>query len=113
MDDFKLIGYSDSDFDGDKEIGVSTYGYTMSLGSATVSWRSRKQSVLTDSTTKAEHVAAAEATKEIVWLRNILEDLQEKQENSTPLLIDNTSAIKLAKNPDSMIEPNTSTQSII
>ena len=44
-------------------------------------------------------MAATEATKEIVWLRNILEDLQEKQENSTPLLIDNTSAIKLAKNP--------------
>ena len=42
---------------------------------------------------------AAEATKEIVWLRKILEDLQEKQENSTPLLINNTYAIKLAKNP--------------
>jgi hypothetical protein len=43
-------------------------------------------------------VAIVEATKEIVWLRKILEDLQEKQVNST-LLVDNTSAIKLAKNP--------------
>ena len=50
----------------------------MSLGSAAVSWRSRKQSVPVDSTTEAEYVAAAEATKEIVWLRKILEDLQEK-----------------------------------
>ena len=99
VDDFKLIGYSDSYFDGDKETGVSTFGYTMSLGSAAISWRSRKQSVPVDSTTEAEYVAAAEATKEIVWLRKILEDLQEKQENSTPLLIDNTSTIKLAKNP--------------
>ena len=71
----------------------------MSLGSAVVSWRSRKQSVPADSTTEAEYVAAAEATKEIVWLRKILEDLQENQEKSTPLLVDNTSAIKLAKNP--------------
>jgi hypothetical protein len=62
-------------------------------------WRSHKQSVPTDSTTEAEYVAVAEATKEIVWLRKILEDLQEKQVHSTPLLIDNTSAIKLAKNP--------------
>ena len=62
----------------------------MSLGSVAVSWRSRKQSVPADSTTKAEYVAAAEAMKEIVWLRKILEDLQEKQENSTPLLVDNT-----------------------
>ena len=44
-------------------------------------------------------MAAGEAMKEIVWLRKILEDLQEKQENSTPLLLDNTFAIKLAMNP--------------
>ena len=99
VDDFKLIGYSNSDFDGDKETGVSTSGYTMGLGSIVVSWRSRKQSVLADSTTEAEYVAVVEATKEIVWIRKVLEDLQEKQENSTPLLIDNTSAIKLPKNP--------------
>eukprot|EP00253_Pinus_taeda_P014000 PITA_14000 len=52
-----------------------------------------------DSTTEAEYVAAAEATKEIVWLRKILEDLQVKQVQSTPLMIGNTSAINLAKNP--------------
>lgn len=78
VDDFSLIGYSDSDFDGDKETGVSTSGYAMSLGSGAVSWRSRKQSVPADSTTKVEYVAAVEATKEIVWLREILEDLQVK-----------------------------------
>eukprot|EP00253_Pinus_taeda_P031898 PITA_31898 len=55
--------------------------------------------VPTDSTTEAKYVVAAEATKEIVWLRKILEDLHVKQVQSTPLMIDNTSAIKLAKNP--------------
>ena len=92
-----MIGYSDSDFDGNKETGVSTTGYTMSLGSGAVSWRSRKQSFPADSTIEAEYVAAAEATKEIVWLWKILEDLQMKQMYSTPLMIDNTSTIKLAK----------------
>eukprot|EP00253_Pinus_taeda_P015320 PITA_15320 len=86
-------------FDGDKETGVSTSRYAMSLGSGAVSWRSRKQSVPADFTTEAEYVVAAEATKEIVWLRKILEDLQVKQVQSTPLMIDNNSAIKLAKNP--------------
>eukprot|EP00253_Pinus_taeda_P004228 PITA_04228 len=74
--DFSLIGYSNSDFEGDKETGVSTSGYAMSLGSGAVSWRSCKQSVPADSTTEAKYVAVAEATKEIVWLRKILEDLQ-------------------------------------
>eukprot|EP00253_Pinus_taeda_P006307 PITA_06307 len=86
-------------FDGNKETGVPTLGYAMSLGSGVVSWRSRKQSVPEDSTTEAEYVAAAEATKEIVWLRKILEDLHVKQVQSTPLMIDNTSAINLDKNP--------------
>eukprot|EP00253_Pinus_taeda_P013758 PITA_13758 len=67
------------DFDGDKETGVSTLGYAMSLGSGAISWRSHKQSVPADSTTEAEYVAAAEAKKEIVWRRKILEDLQIKQ----------------------------------
>jgi hypothetical protein len=37
VDDFNLIGYSDSDFVGDKKNGVSTSGYLMSLGSAAIS----------------------------------------------------------------------------
>eukprot|EP00253_Pinus_taeda_P016267 PITA_16267 len=37
VDGFSLIGYSDSNFDGDKETGVSTSGYVMSLGSRVVS----------------------------------------------------------------------------
>eukprot|EP00253_Pinus_taeda_P004717 PITA_04717 len=60
--------------------------------------RSHKQSFLEDSTTKVEYVAAAEATKEIVWLKKLLEDSHEKQVHSAPLMIDNTSAINLAKN---------------
>ena len=44
-------------------------------------------------------MVVVEDTKEIVWLRKILEDLQEKQVHSTPPLIDNTCTIKLAKNP--------------
>ena len=44
-------------------------------------------------------MAAVEATKENVWIRKVLEDLQEKEVNYTPLLVDNTSAIMLAKNP--------------
>ena len=99
VEDFSLIGYSNSDFDGDKEAGLYTSRYAMSLGSGAISWRSHKQLVPTNSTTEVEYVVAAEATKEIVWLNKILEDLQVKQVQSTPLMIDNTSAIKLAKNP--------------
>ena len=79
----------------------------MNLGSTAITWRSRKQYVPADSTTEAEYVVAAQATKEIIWLRKILEDLQEKQMNSTPLFVDNSSTIQ-----NSMIEPNISTPNI-
>jgi hypothetical protein len=71
----------------------------MSLGSIVFSWRSHKQSILEDSTIEVEYVAVSEAINMIVWLGKILEELQEKQVNSTPLLVDNTSSIKLDKNP--------------
>jgi hypothetical protein len=63
VSDFHLTGYSDSDFDGDKEHGVSTSGYLMNLGSTTITWRSRKKYVHVDSITEAEYVAVAQATK--------------------------------------------------
>ena len=44
----------------------------MSLGSGFVSWRSHKQSILADYKIEVEYVATVEATKEIVWLRKIL-----------------------------------------
>eukprot|EP00253_Pinus_taeda_P015676 PITA_15676 len=72
---FHLTSYSNYDFDGDKENGVSTSGYLNSLRLATISWRSCKQFVHVDSTTETEYVAATKATKEINWLCKILEDL--------------------------------------
>ena len=55
--DFSLTRYFDSNFDWDKETRVSTLGYDMSLGLGPISWRSHKQSILADSTTKVEYVA--------------------------------------------------------
>jgi hypothetical protein len=78
VEDFELVGHIDSDFVGDKENGVSTLGYLMNLGSKTISWRSWKYTVSIDCTTKVEYVVVIEVTKEIVLLKKILEDLQEK-----------------------------------
>ncbi|XP_057851979.2 secreted RxLR effector protein 161-like [Cryptomeria japonica] len=96
---FSLLSYSDSDYAGDMDDGKSTSGYLMSLGSVVISWKSKKQPVPTLSSAEAEYIAASEATREILWLRRILADLQEPQASSTPLFIDNQSTIKMAKNP--------------
>jgi hypothetical protein len=74
VEDFRRVGHTDLDFDGDKENGVSTSRYLMSLGSSTISWRSCKHFVPVDSIVEAEYMVVAEATREIVWLRKILEN---------------------------------------
>ncbi|RVW92788.1 Retrovirus-related Pol polyprotein from transposon TNT 1-94 [Vitis vinifera] len=53
-----LIGFTDSDYAGDQDNRRSTSGYVFMLGTGAVSWSSKKQPIVTLSTTEAEFVAA-------------------------------------------------------
>ncbi|GJZ73524.1 retrovirus-related pol polyprotein from transposon TNT 1-94 [Tanacetum coccineum] len=91
-------GYVDSDYAGDLDGSKSTTGYVFTLSGGIVSWVSKLQSVVAMSTTEAEYVAAAQASKEAVWLKMLLEELGHEQEKIT-LFCDNQSALYLARNP--------------
>ena len=52
------------------------------------------------SSTEAEYMAAVEAGKEILWMRNILGEFGYPQHGPSPLHIDNQSAISVSKNPE-------------
>jgi hypothetical protein len=94
-----LVGFADSDYAGDVDDRKSTSGYVFMLGTGAVSWSSKKQPVVTLSTTEAEFIAAASCACQGVWLRRILEKLGHVQGISTTIYCDNSSAIKLSKNP--------------
>nr|GEV53445.1 putative ribonuclease H-like domain-containing protein [Tanacetum cinerariifolium] len=79
---------------GDLDGSKSTTGYVFTLSGRTVSWVSKLQSVMVMSTTEAEYVIAAQAIKEAVWLKMLLEELRYKQEKIT-LFCDNQSALYL------------------
>ncbi|MCO5570947.1 hypothetical protein L7F22_024677 [Adiantum nelumboides] len=64
---------------------------------AAISWRSCLQDCTSLSTTKAEYVAASDASKEAIWLACLVGDLGIHQ--VPPLHCDSQSAIKLANNP--------------
>ncbi|KAL4011886.1 hypothetical protein IC575_028950 [Cucumis melo] len=64
--DLILIGYTDSDFQTDKDARKSTSGSVFTLNGGAVVWRSIKQSCIANSTMEAEYVAACEAAKEAV-----------------------------------------------
>jgi hypothetical protein len=55
----ELVGWSDSDYAGDADDRKSTSGYVFMIGERTISWSSKKQPIVTLSTTEAEFIAAA------------------------------------------------------
>jgi hypothetical protein len=96
--DVILRGYADADLGGCKESYKSTTGYVFTVGGTAVSWMSKLQKSVALSTTEAEYMAVAEASKELIWLKNFLEELGKEQVDCA-LFCDNQSAIHLAKNP--------------
>lgn len=70
-----LYGFTDSDYTGDSDDRKSTSGYVFIMGTKAVSWSSRKQSIVTLSTTEAEFVAAAACACQAIWLKKILKEL--------------------------------------
>ncbi|CAJ2661747.1 unnamed protein product [Trifolium pratense] len=95
---FEAKGYCDSDWAGSVDDMKSTSGYVFNLGSGVISWCSKKQDTVAQSSAEAEYLAAGLATQQSLWLRRILEDIGEKQEGSLQLHCDNKSAIAMAKN---------------
>jgi len=72
----EVIGYTDSDWAGNLETRRSTGGYVFILGNAAVSWKTKRQSMASLSSTEAEYVALSEATKEAMWLRRLLREIE-------------------------------------
>ncbi len=95
-----FTSYTDADHGGCKDTGRSTGGYLIKMGTGAISWRSKLQPVVALSTTEAEYIAAVEAGKEMIWMRNILSEFGYKFTSPSTLNCDNQSAISVAKNPE-------------
>ena len=94
----ELRAYSDADWAGDRHDRKSTTGFCVFLGESLISWKSKKQDVVSRSSTEAEYRAMAVTTCEIIWLRWLLADMGVHFSSPTPLNCDNKSAIQIAKN---------------
>jgi hypothetical protein len=92
-----LCGYLDVDFAGCRLDRKSTSGTCQFLGSSLVSWCSRKQSSIFQSTKEAEYVAVASCCSQLLWMMATLRDFGLEFSN-VPLLCDSTCAISIAKN---------------
>ena len=59
VEDYKLVGYSDSDWCGDIDDRKSTSSYVFFMGNTTFTWLSKKQPIVTLTTCEAEYVGAS------------------------------------------------------
>lgn len=94
-----LIGYTDADWAGDKEDRKSTSGYLMQVFGCTVSWSSSKQQCVSLSTTESEYIALGRGVSEGCWIRILLQEIGIGC-LKVIIMVDNQSAICIAKNPE-------------
>jgi hypothetical protein len=94
-----IKGFSDSDWGACPDTRRSTTGYCFFLGNSLVSWKSKKQTVVSRSSSEAEYRAVAQATCEGQWLLYLLQDFKVSHDGPMVIYCDNQSALHIAANP--------------
>lgn len=85
----------DADWAGDKQDRKSTSGHIFLLGNSIVAWSSKKQTSVAMSSTEAEYIAASLASKELLWLRQLLIDMKVPVTKTINMYEDNQACIRL------------------
>ncbi|CAI7776005.1 unnamed protein product [Closterium sp. NIES-54] len=92
-----LTGHSDASWADDQATQRSSLGYTFSLGSGSVSWRSTRSSSVLDSSCEVEIYAGAMAALELRWLTYLLTDLEERPHSPPVLYVNNKAMLALCR----------------
>ncbi|CAI7817357.1 unnamed protein product [Closterium sp. NIES-54] len=90
-----LTGHVDASWVDDLATQRSSQGYTFSLGSGSVSWRSARSSFVLSSSCEAEIYTGAMAAQKLRWLTYLLADLGERPRSSPVLYVENKAMIAL------------------
>jgi Reverse transcriptase (RNA-dependent DNA polymerase) len=95
---FHLSGISDSDYAGDRATRTSVYGYVIYFCGAPIAWKSKAGKSVTLSSTEAEYFALSEVTKEIIFVKQVLETMGINLVLPILVKVDNVGAIYLSNN---------------
>ena len=91
-----LEGFADASFNTDPESSKSITGFVLFGFGGPISWKSRKQKIVATSTCEAEYVAASLLTREIIYSKQLLEELNVTFDHPITLHTDSTAAMSVA-----------------
>jgi hypothetical protein len=91
-----ITGYCDADWGGDQDDRRSTTGYCIFINNNLVSWNTHKQATVALSSAEAELNAIVDATKEVMWLVQLLTEMHVNVTTPVILHVDNQSAMKMS-----------------
>ena len=100
MSDDHFTTYSNADLGGNPDNCRLTGGFAICIGRAAVQWGSRLQPHVSLSSTESEYTIALKVACEIMWMRYLLEEIGYDMTRPSPLLVDNQSALQVAKHPE-------------
>ncbi|GJU39103.1 uncharacterized mitochondrial protein-like protein, partial [Tanacetum coccineum] len=93
-----LKNKADADWANCPKTRRSVTGFCVFLGKTLVSWKSKKQPIISKSSSEAEYRSMSSASCEVVWLGNLLHSIGLKDLYPVELFCDNSSAIQIAAN---------------
>jgi hypothetical protein len=94
-----ITAYSDADWAGCPDTRRSTSRFCIFFGNSLVSWSSKRQNTVSQSSAEAEYRAIANAVSECSWLRHLLAELRCKVPSATVAFCDNISSVYMSRNP--------------
>nr|XP_016455406.1 PREDICTED: uncharacterized mitochondrial protein AtMg00810-like [Nicotiana tabacum] len=95
----EIIAYYDADWAACPSTGRFMIGYVIKLGESLISWKSKKQSTVSRSSTEAEYRSMTAVTSELVWLVRLLKELGLTVKEPVMLHCDSKAAMQIAANP--------------